>query len=118
MQVREQELVLSQHLALGQLRFLDLDDHLRSIENFFGRAHNFGAGLFVIGIVHADAETGVGLDENFVAIVHEFVNTGRRHADAKLERFYFFWYSDSHEFSPHNSFQNNKIRLLLRCLLA
>ena len=54
----------------------------------------------VVGIGDADARAGIGLDEDFVAVMDHFVGAGRGHADAKFERFYFFGYTDSHWLSP------------------
>ena len=100
MQIGKQHLVFAQHCTFLQLRLFDLDDHIGGRKNLFCRCQHRGASCFVIGIKHADAQACVGFHNNLVAIVYQLANARRRHADTKLECFYFFWYSDFHGWGP------------------
>ncbi len=100
MQIREDDLVVAQHRTLVELWFFDLDDQIGDVENVLGAAKHGRTGLFVVGISHADAHAGARFHIDLVAVVCEFAHAGRRHADAKFECFYFFWYPDLHESLP------------------
>ena len=85
MQISEENLVGAQHFTFGQLRFLDLDDHVGGIEDLFGGIHDRRTDRFVGGVGLADAGAGIGLHNHFVAVRDDVLNAGRRHSDAKLE---------------------------------
>jgi len=101
MQVGKQHLILVQHCALVQLRLFDLDDHVRGRKDLFRSASNRSTGIFVVGVGHANTQTSIGFHNDFVAIVYQLANTRWCHANAKLERFYFFWYANFHSPSPN-----------------
>jgi hypothetical protein len=82
------------------VRLLDLDDHLGGGKYLFRRADDFGSGRFVVRVRHADADAGIGLHDDLVAVVHQLAYPRRRHADAELERFYLFRYPYLHVVSP------------------
>ena len=96
MQIGEQHLVLSQHGALVQLRLFDLDDQVRGLEHLLGLRHDFCAGRLVIRIGHADTGSGIGFDDHFVTVMHEFAHTRRHHADAVFQNLDFLRYADLH----------------------
>ena len=110
MQVSEQHLVFPEHCAFGQLRFFHLDDQIGNVEDFLRGAENLCAGFFVVGVEHANAVAGIGFYEYFVAIMDEFTNARRRHADAEFECLDFFWYPDSHCFTPRLLSHGDTIR--------
>jgi hypothetical protein len=95
-QVREQYLVFTQHLALVELRLLDLDDHLRGGKHLFRRSDDLCTGRLVVRVRHADADAGIGFHDDLVAIVYQLAHPRRRHADAELERLDFFGYPYLH----------------------
>ena len=51
---------------------------------------------FVVRVRDTDAGTGIGLNDHFMAVCDNFIDTGGSHANAEFEGFYFFWYTDLH----------------------
>src|SRR4029078_1734750 len=84
MQISEQDLSGSQHLALGKLRLFDLYDPFCSVEDFLGGGDDLRARSGVRRVVDADACAGRALHEHLVTCRNELTHTGRNQADAVL----------------------------------
>ena len=84
MQISEQDLARTQHLALGKLRLLHLHDHVRAVEHFLRRRDDLRAGGDVRRVVDADARTGRALDQHLMAGRNQLTHACRHQADAVL----------------------------------
>ena len=84
MQVGEEDLPGAQVLPFRSERLLHLHDHLGAGEDFGGRIDEFrpGAGVFLVRRSRADA--GAFLHDRPVAVMDEFRDRSRRHADAEF----------------------------------
>ncbi len=96
MQVGVEDLAVAQHLALAGLRFLHLDDHVGAGEHLFGGIDDLGTGGDVGVVARVDAGTGVGLDNDLVAVAAHLDDALRRQADAVFVILDLFWGSDEH----------------------
>jgi hypothetical protein len=84
-------LALPQHLALGTLRLLHLDDHFSARKYFLRCVDNFGPGIAIFIVRQPRPNAGRFLNNYPVAPIHEFRNAGGRQADSKFVVFGFFW---------------------------
>lgn len=100
MQIREENLVLSQLRPFGRLRFLDLYDHFARCEYLTSGAHNCCASLAVILIGCANPRTGIGLDQYATASGHVLTDGPRRQAHAIFVRLDFPGNTDLHLHPP------------------
>jgi len=98
-QVREQDLPRPQHRALDRLRLLDLHDHVGRREDVGGACGDRRAFARVVGVVHADADARVVLDDDRMPVVHELADRPRRQADAVFEDLDLLRHADAHGFS-------------------
>src|SRR5690349_18317291 len=102
MQVREQHLTRPQHLSLHRLRLLDLDDHLRGIENLARRWSDSRARSHVIVVRHADALTRIVLDDRLVTVARELADRFGSQSHPVLQHLDFLGYTNTHERSPRS----------------
>ncbi len=84
MQVGEQDLPLAEPLAFLLERLLDLHDHLRFREDLGPGRDDPAPGLDIFLVRRARAEARGGLDDDLMAVMDEFGDRGRRHADPEL----------------------------------
>ena len=96
MQVREQHLTGAEHGPLRCLGFLHLDDHV-------GGGEHLGRGVVqgrsrrgVVGVGRADADPGVSLDHDLVAVGHQLPDARGREPDASLCVLDLAGHSDTH----------------------
>ena len=82
MQVGEQGLLRAQPQAFVGLRFLDLDDQLRPLEDFLRTIRQFGAGGGILLVAQANGAAGIFLHDDRMPVPHQFADAARRHADA------------------------------------
>ena len=95
-QIGKQNLPRTQHLALGELRLLDLDDELRATEHVGRRLGNGGARGTILRIVHTDAVPGAGLDDHLMSGSDELPNSGGHQAHTVLMHFDLSRNTDTH----------------------
>ena len=95
-QVGEQNLTLTQHLALDRLRFLHFDDHVAHGKDLFGRIRNSTACLDVVLIGKSGAQSRARLNDNVMAVPHGFAGRGWRDSHTKFLWFDFLRTSDFH----------------------
>ncbi len=91
MQISEQNLVASQHLALAIQRLLHFDDHFSACKYFLRCVDNFSPGIAIFIVRQARPDAGGLLNNNRVAAMRELGNRGGRQADPKFVVFGFFW---------------------------
>ena len=105
MEISEQDLPAPEFLALGRERLLHLDDHLRAREHRICVGGNFGAGRLVIRIRQAGAQSGIGLDNDTMALHGEFVHRRGHEPDAVFVVLDLFRHANKHDQSripvPH-----------------
>ncbi|MPM94330.1 hypothetical protein SDC9_141476 [bioreactor metagenome] len=84
MQVGEQHHVGTQVLVFGRDRFLDLQEQVGCTPGFGGRPDESSAGVLVCLVADRRADTGSGLDQDFMAVLDQLVHAGRSYSDAGL----------------------------------
>ena len=104
MKIRKQELPALQELALGGLRLLDLDDHLRPGEHLGTHSDDRRARLPIRIVVHADALPRARFHDHLVPVRGELAHAFRREAHAMLQDLDFPRNADTHVFRPLESF--------------
>jgi len=102
MQVRVEDLPLSEALDLDRLRLLDLDDHLGAREDLIRGVHELRSGRLVLGIRERGTLPRTSLDEDRVPVGDEFLHTARSHGDAELVVLYLLRYTDDHVHSSRS----------------
>ena len=95
-QIRKQDLAFAQHRAFDRLRLLDLDDHLRALEHFFGARSDLRAGTAIVVVGGADAGAGIGLHQYRMTMHLHLTHRRRRQADAIFVDLDFFRNADQH----------------------
>ena len=95
-QIGKQNLARAQHLALGELRLLDLDDELRATEHVGRRLGNGGARGAILRVIHADAVPGAGLDDHLMSGSDELADSGGHQAHTVLMHFDLSRNTDTH----------------------
>ena len=96
MQVREEHLALAQHLAFVRLGLLDLHDHVGGGEHLRRRVDDPAARAAVRLVVHADALSGIVLDDHFVAAMNGFADAARRQSDPVFQNLDFLGHTNAH----------------------
>ena len=96
MEIREQDLPLAQHRALAGQWLLDLDDHLRPLEDFRRAGGDRRPHRGVLGIPGAYAIARAVLHEHLVAVQDHFIHAVRRESYAVFVVLDLFGYSDEH----------------------
>ncbi len=81
MQVGEKDLALVEEIIFSRKRFLDFDDHLRSIKDFLCGIQDPGAVFDILFIGKTAAESGTFLDKHAVACFFEGIDHCRGNAD-------------------------------------
>ena len=84
MQVGEEDLALSQQTTFGQLRLLDLHDHVGALEHAGGIGDDRRSGGGVPLVVQPDLHSGAGLHHHAVSMVNQFTDRPRRQAHPVL----------------------------------
>ena len=108
MQIGEQDLALTEHLALGRLWLLDLDDQLRLFPHFVART-DARPGGFEDGIGDTNASACAGLHDDIVLVQHQLTNSVGRQPDALLTRLGFARQADQHAATSHAGAQLPKV---------
>ena len=96
MQIREQNLSLTQQRHFSWLRLLDLDDQFRGAEHLCGAAEDVGTCRFVCCVIEADLGARSRLDDHFMSVVHEFAHNPGDQADPILMGFHLLRDADQH----------------------
>ena len=109
-QVGEQDLGRAQHATLGELRLLDLHDHVGLGEDLFGGIGDGGTGTDIGVVGKADPGTGLRLDQDVVAVMDEFAHRGRDQADPVFVGLDFLRYADAHRSLPHEAWHRHQRR--------
>ena len=107
MKIGEEHLIGPQHCALVQLRLFHFDDQFGVGEYSFRRRDNRRAGLLIIRIRHSDTGAGIRFHDDVMAIVDEFPNTCRHHANTELEGLDLFGDADFHSCFSRSLFLGN-----------
>ena len=100
MQVGEQDLPALEQLALFGERLLDLHDHLGPGEDIGRRGGDLGAGAHVFLIGRAGAKARRFLDDDLMAVMDEFGDGGRGHADPEFVVLDLLGNADEHGWPP------------------
>ena len=103
MEVGEQDLSAPQELALFGQRLLDLHDHLGASENVVGACDDLGPGADVFLVGRSRAQAGLGLDNDLMAVMDQFGDRRRRHADPEFVVLDFLGNADEHGWPPKAS---------------
>ena len=82
MQVGEEHLARTEHLALVGLRLLHLHHELRALEDLRGARRDGRPGGTVLSVVDSDAVARAALDQHFVTVQGELPHARRHEADA------------------------------------
>src|SRR3979409_2522048 len=114
MQVGKQYLSRSKHLALGSLRLLDLDDHLRLAEHLGRGGDDTGAGVAIRIVVHADALACARLDNQLMSVRMQLTRASRSESDPMLEDFDFFGNANAHGYEASWRIGNDATRGMAR----
>ena len=122
-QVGEENLSGRESGAFIQLRFLDLDDHLRGAEHRVGVGYDFGAGGGVLRVLKPGAHSSPGLDQHVVSFPGESGRGVRCQSDPVLVNLDFLRNADPHFYSPRQvvekAYPNGRSsRLQIQCILA
>ena len=96
-QVGEQNLIRLQHGPLVRLWLLHLDDHFRLVEDLRGVGGDGRSGALVVVVAGADAGAGIAFHQGLVAVVGDFTNALRRHADTVFVVLNLCGYTNQHD---------------------
>ena len=96
MQIGIQNLTRSQHRAFLRLRLLDLHHQVGALKHGSCRIHDFGTCRLILRIFQSDGTAGIMLNENLVALRHQFTHTGRGQANPVFMVFDFLGNADAH----------------------
>ncbi len=96
MQIGEEDLAFAEAPAFDGLRLLHLDDQRGLGEHGLGVAPDRGAGLDVLLVAIADADSGAGLDHDLMAAGGQFLDGGGDQPDAIFVNLDFLRDPDAH----------------------
>ena len=101
MKIRKDRLSISNASNFLRLRFFHFDNHVTCRPYFFSTLKNGCTRGFIEPILISASNTCIRLDENLVALAHQYFSTHRSHAYAVFISLYFSWYSNNgHHVSP------------------
>ena len=95
-EVCEEQLALADKLVFGGNRFLHLDDHVGGSVDVLDGGEDGGACGYIFRVGEAAALAGRVLNEQFMAVGHEFLHSRGGRAHAVLIVLDLFWDSDFH----------------------
>ncbi len=95
--IGEKDLAWPKLRPLHWLRFLDLDDKFRGLENQFRSLAERRAGVAISGVVYPRAGPRAAFDDDFVTVLNEFGHRGRYEAYSIFIVLDFLGHADSHE---------------------
>ena len=96
MEVGEQHLAFAQHRAFCGQRLLDLDDHLRAVEDGLRVADDLGAHRRVVCVARTDARACIVLHDHVVPVQYRLVHAVGCEADTVFVILDLLRYPDEH----------------------
>ena len=100
MQIGIEDQVLAEETVLALDGFLDLYDHAGLVPNGLRSVLQGGAGLYVLLIGEAGAQSGTLLHQYGVSSLHKGADRVRGQSHTELIVFDFLYYTDRHVHSP------------------